>query len=153
VIVALWWIIWAAMQVVNIVSDILSVIPIAVACLCCAWTTPAYQTLKSIPEVHRTAIDRWRYLPNWLWGNPEDGVSGQQAYIWNSGKLVPYMPDADPRWRAFCWNMRNRSSGLKWLFSSKNPRTYLELHVGSHTSKLGFQTYDWAGVNVPVFSP
>jgi hypothetical protein len=60
-------------------------------------------------------IDRWR--SGWMdsiWGNPEDGVSGRYALIWNSTgtERVLYMPAAWDPWRAYCWNQRNSTNML-----------------------------------------
>jgi hypothetical protein len=60
-------------------------------------------------------IDQWK--SNWLqsiYGNPEDGVSGEWALIWNETgtERVLYMPGAWPPWRAYCWNWRNSTNML-----------------------------------------
>lgn len=93
------------------------------ACLLRAWTAADYLSTKPIAEApnHRATVDRW----SWSWLNPwyantEDGVSGQQAYIWNTGgtALVPYVstfPSWVPQWCiAYAWSAwRNGANNLK----------------------------------------
>jgi hypothetical protein len=60
-------------------------------------------------------IDRWRseFLQS-IYGNPEDGVSGEFALIWNSSDTarVGYMPNAWAPWRAYCWSAWRNSTNM-----------------------------------------
>lgn len=57
----------------------------------------------------------WDWLNKWF-GNPEDGVSGQTALIWNGTTLVTYNPDGS-RWKAYVWSAwRNSVDALKYKF-------------------------------------
>lgn len=59
-------------------------------------------------------IDSWKW--GWVqnvYGNFEDGVSGEKALVWVNGVRVPYMPNARASWRALCWNFRNPVHNLK----------------------------------------
>ena len=94
-----------------------------IACVCQLWGPPTFPSIKPYPDgtqtgVHRPLVDEWRW--HWLnawYGNSEDGVSGQQAWVWDSGKLVPYtswFPAWAPKWWiALCWNWRNNANNLK----------------------------------------
>lgn len=102
-------------------------IPLAVAlgfpvllfpCLFHLWTEPTFKSIKPLPN--RALVDEWRWewLNKW-YGNSEDGVSGQQALIWDSsGHLVPYastFPARTPKWVvAYCWSAwRNNANNIK----------------------------------------
>lgn len=57
----------------------------------------------------------WNWLNTWF-GNPEDGVSGMTALVWDLDKLVPYNPSGS-RWKAYCWSAwRNSVDALKYKF-------------------------------------
>lgn len=89
------------------------------ACILHVWTNPITRTTKPLPA--RLYIDRWSW--NWLnawYGNVEDGVSGQQARVWNSTgtALIPYgslypnwMPEAIVAYGWSAW--RNGANNLK----------------------------------------
>lgn len=116
-----------------------------------AWTAPpTFKSIKPWPSgtegqgPSRALVDewRWKWLNKW-YGNSEDGVSGQQAYIWErplapmplQPQLVPYMPapvwaqGVHPSWlkpvyrtyiwlldswRAYAWSAwRNNANNLK----------------------------------------
>lgn len=95
-------------------------------CLFHLWTAPTYPSIKPWPAgtpnagPYRPLVDEWRW--NWLnywYANSEDGVSGQQAWVWSAdGKLVPYastFPAWVPEWAvAYCWSAwRNNANNLK----------------------------------------
>lgn len=96
------------------------------ACIAHAWTEPTYSSIKPYPDVDpgkvgkisRPLVDEWKW--NWLntwYANPEDGVSGQQAYIWDAnGHMVPYASGFRFKakwWVALCWNARNNANNIK----------------------------------------
>lgn len=98
-------------------------------------------------------IDGWSFfLLNTVYGNPEDGVSGQTALVWNrlGSNQIPYKPT---RWAwldAYLWSAwRNSCDNLKYVFADpKGPRVTFEF-IG-RTAKIGWQMEN--GYNVPVFS-
>lgn len=60
-------------------------------------------------------IDAWN--SKWLqsiYGNPEDGVSGQYALINPAGTQIPYRAPFTQwaPWLAYCWNQRNSTNML-----------------------------------------
>jgi hypothetical protein len=93
-------------------------IVLAPACVLQAWTAPNQPSIK--PSLERPTVDRWSW--NWLnawYSNTEDGVSGQQALVWDAnGKLVPYA-SLYPSWTPKCviaygWSAwRNGANNLK----------------------------------------
>ena len=90
-------------------------------------------------------IDCWAWLPlNWVYGNPEDGVSGQCAIIYLNGNASPYMPHASAWWRAYCWSaLRNSCDNLKYVFAwRRGPQAMFLGH------KVGW--WDENGYKVPV---
>lgn len=115
-------------------------------CVRKAWTAD----LKSIKD--QRVIDRWNWKPlNWIWGNPEDGVSGQYALVWDRTGQVPYMPGADPAWRAYCWSAwRNSANMLKYVFAWKNGPLLASFTLFGRTHKLGWQMEN--GYKVPILS-
>lgn len=95
-----------------------------IPCVAHAWTEADYPSIKPDPSgvisrPSRPDVDEWSWkFLNYWYANTEDGVSGQQAYIWNStGQLVPYTslfsPSAPKWWVAYCWNLRNNANNLK----------------------------------------
>lgn len=87
-----------------------------IPCLCGAWTEPNYKSIKPIGD--RVLVDewKWQWLNTW-YANSEDGVSGQQAIVWDdSGHLVPYTSLFTYKakwWVALCWNWRNNANNIK----------------------------------------
>lgn len=90
-----------------------------------AWTAPAYPSTKPWPSgtpnlgPHRPLVDQWSWsLLNAWYANVEDGVSGQQAWVWENGVLVTYastFPSWMPDWAiAIAWSVwRNNANNLK----------------------------------------
>lgn len=71
------WLWFVVVQVGMLVAGILGLVVLILPCLLQAWTADR----KSIKDGRQ--IDRWKLKPlNWIWGNPEDGVSGQTALVW-----------------------------------------------------------------------
>jgi hypothetical protein len=87
-----------------------------IPCALNAWTAPVYPSVKP----GHVAVDQWKWnwLNNW-YANTEDGVSGQQAVVWDSaGHLVPYAstyPSGTPKWVvAYGWSAwRNGANNIK----------------------------------------
>lgn len=72
------------------------------------------------PLEPRPAISRWTWRwMNPIWGNPQEGVSGQEALVRDAqGNQVPYKPGWGPRLRAYFWAaLRNSADGLKYLLA------------------------------------
>lgn len=78
-------------------------------CVFKAWTKPpVFPSVKPYPSgskdgPYRPSVDEWRwsFLNKW-YGNSEDGVSGQQAWIWENGQLVTYV-STFPSWLRWQW--------------------------------------------------
>jgi hypothetical protein len=98
--------------VLNILAMLAGPIVLAVPCLMQAWE-PCVSTAGPYPP---HVIDRWKWKPlNAVYGNPEDGVSGQYALIWDGNKRVPYTAPFTQwaPWQAFCWSVwRNSTNQL-----------------------------------------
>jgi hypothetical protein len=144
----LGWLWWLTVQLIMTVFMVIGWLLLIPFCLAHAWT--AGGLWPSINPTHRM-VDRWSWRPlNWIYGNPEDGVSGLQALVWNStGTLQgPYMPlptlalpvwyDRRARifiwlfdaWRAYCWSgWRNSCDNLKYVFAwSRGPQATILGH-------------------------
>jgi hypothetical protein len=134
------WVWFSFVQLVMGVAALFGLFVLAVACAARWWTLDA----KSIKDGR--PIDRWRFpVPNAIYGNPEDGVSGQTALIMiNPVDAGPYLPGAGVRRRAYRWSaLRNSCDGLKYVFAWKGgPYT----KVGAF--KLGW--HEESGIKVPV---
>jgi hypothetical protein len=97
-------------------AEVLGFLFLWIPCLCNAWTEP---TNASIKPGHGP-VDQWswKFLNPW-YANTEDGVSGQQALVYdNTGHLVPYastFPKWTPKWViAYAWSAwRNGANNLK----------------------------------------
>ena len=96
------------------------------ACLFKAWGDPTFPSIKPWPSgtenvgPYRPKVDEWSIpLLNKWYGNSEDGVSGERAWVWDStNKLVPYystFPAWVPQWaKAYAWSAwRNNANNLK----------------------------------------
>lgn len=117
------------MQKIKIVIAIaLGFVVLLPACLLHAWTDTTYPSIKPClwpgEGDTRPNVDLWRW--NWLnywYANTEDGVSGQNAYIWVNDKPGHYSleryPTTFPKWVpqavvAYCWSAwRNNADNLK----------------------------------------
>jgi hypothetical protein len=86
-------------------------------CLAQAWET-CDSTAGPYPV---RKIDRWKWKPlNAIYGNPEDGVSGQCALVWywdgvdaHSAVQIPYRPGMWAPLRAWLWSAwRNSTNQL-----------------------------------------
>lgn len=88
----------------------LVVLIVGPACVFKAWRFPYAKSIKPIPG--RDFVDGWALPINLIFGNPEDGVSGVDAY--GPDWLGAYNPRGT-RWRAFLWNLRNWAAGYNYL--------------------------------------
>lgn len=145
------WLYFALVQLVGLATGVAGLLVLAPACYLHAWTAPDTLSIKPVPLGRK--VDRWRW--DWLnavWGNPEDGVSGQQALIWIHGKQSPFMPGAKPGWRAYVWSaLRNPSDRMKYRFPWASGPLY-QRRFSVFGRKLQFKA-GWQlenGVKVPV---
>jgi hypothetical protein len=100
------------------IAEVLGFIVLLPACLLHLWTEPNYISIK--PLAGRVLVDEWSLpLLNKWYGNSEDGVSGQQAIVYDdAGHLVPYastFPSWVPKWAiAYAWSAwRNGANNIK----------------------------------------
>ena len=117
---------------------------VGAACYKRAWKlVPGKRSIK--PIIGRKWVDEWRWQwMNLLWGNPEDGVSGGDAFgpSW-SGEYNPALS----RWRAFKWAaLRNWANGynyITWRDSWGTPPLLIKQYtlpiLGTRQLKLGWQ--------------
>lgn len=115
-------------------------------CLARSWRMSPWPSVKD-----KRQIDEWRWEPlNWIYGNPEDGVSGAQAIVWDNGVQEPYMVGAPAWWRAYCWSAwRNSADQLKYFFAWSEGPLY-ERDLGSLVFRIGWQLEN--GQRLPVLS-
>lgn len=137
------WLWFAVVQLISLAASLAGHALLILPCLLHAWEPVS-------ARFDNRVIDRWSWGPlNYVYGNPEDGVSGAQALIWTATGKVPYMPGADPAWRAYCWNARNSANNLKYVFAwADGP-----LKTGTlwgRKYKIGWQLEN--GIKVPVVS-
>jgi hypothetical protein len=140
------WVKFSAVQLLMLFATIVGWLLLIPFCLAQAWTLDA----KSIKDGH--LIDRWSFRPlNWIYGNPEDGVSSQQALVWVAGQLAFYYPLG--AWKplyAYLWSgWRNSADNLKYVFACSSCPLKTGKLLG-RPYKLGWQQEN--GYNVPVIS-
>ena len=136
---------FALVQLICLIATIVGWVLLIPFCLSRAWTADITSIKDGRP------IDRWRWKPlNSIYGNPEDGVSGQTALVWVDGSLTFYRRGAWAPWRAYLWSAwRNSADNLKYVFAwKKGPLVEFSLFGRSH--KLGWQFEN--GAKVPVLS-
>lgn len=134
---------FAVIQLISLAATLFGLILLIPFCLAQAWN-PAESTLWK-----GRVIDCWSWTPlNWVYGNPEDGVSGQTALIWLNGTTQGrYQPDANPAWRAYRWSaLRNSCDNLKYVFAWKGGPFYRR-ETASWFIQLG-----WNSSGFPVIS-
>jgi hypothetical protein len=112
-------------QEVSAVTDYLGWLTGWIPCLLHAWkaTLQTVWAADAPPNLRNRTIDRWTFPPlNWLYANPRDGVSGQDALVQDaSGTYTLYMVNSSAAWRAYCWSFgRNRSNMLVYYFRWEN---------------------------------
>jgi hypothetical protein len=105
-------------------AEILGFLILPIPCIFHLWTEPNTVSSKTIVATNkapaRIYVDewKWKWLNKW-YGNSEDGVSGQQAIVWDdAGHLVPYT-SLYPSWVpksaiAYGWSAwRNGANNIK----------------------------------------
>jgi hypothetical protein len=113
------WIWYVIVQLIMMEFTILGWFLLLPFCLTHAWFRG---TIALVSIKDKRPIDAWKWnLLNYVYANPEDGVSGQCAIIYNNGLPGPYMPNAPAWWRAYCWSAwRNSCDSLKYRFAWGN---------------------------------
>lgn len=149
------WLKFIAIQLVMLLATVVGWFLLIPFCLIQAWSDWDHTPDSSIPLLAKDGrwIDQWSApLLRPIYNNPEDGVSGKAALVWNKEGTakVPYMPGAWAPWRAYCWSAwRNSADNLKYVFADpKGPLVTFKLF--GRTAKIGYQTEN--GHNVPVLS-
>lgn len=153
------WILFALAQLGMLTATLLGYVLLIPFCLAQAWETSPVPSIGQKAWIVRGPVDRWSWgLLNYVYGNPEDGVSGQTALVWGSGtdagRLVPYMPGANAAWRAYCWSAaRNTAGGLKYVFQwrGKLPAPFKQVKLFGFTASFGWKLEN-GSYYVPVFS-
>ena len=139
----LGWIWYISVQLIMLFFTVLGWFLLLPFCLRQAWDGPTRHRLSNKGDGRE--IDTWRWRPlNRIYGNPEDGVSGQCAIIYLNGNASPYMPHASAWWRAYCWSaLRNSCDNLKYVFAWRR---------GPQAMFLGHKVGWWLenGYKVPV---
>lgn len=150
------WLKFIGIQLVMLLATIVGWVLLLPFCVFKRWTTTQWLDgffIYSTSLKDKRTIDHWNsILMNAVYGNPEDGVSGQYALIWNAGgtALGPYAPT---RWvwlNAYLWSAwRNSCDNLKYVFHDPDgPLVTFKLF--GRTMKFGWQPEN--GFNVPVAS-
>ncbi len=113
----LGWLWYITAQLVTAFFEVVGWFLLIPFCLAHAWKPSPYPSIKDGAR----KIDRWSWEPlNAIYGNPDDGVSGQCALIGPTAS-DPYLPKASAAWRAYCWSaLRNSCDQLKYLFAWPN---------------------------------
>jgi hypothetical protein len=137
----LGWVWYVTVQSIMFVAMVVGWLFLWIPCVLHAWKRAAAVSIKD-----GRAIDLWSWFPlNYVYGNPEDGVSGAQALIGDAtGQLVPYLPNATAWRRAYLWSgWRNSCDNLKYVFQWAN---------GPSTTVLGKKIgwWDYYGRRLPV---
>lgn len=138
------WLWFAAVQLISLVATVVGWIVLIPFCLGRLW----------LLDMQAKSIKDGRFIDTWdlpfiqaIYGNPEDGVSGAQALINGS---EPYMPDAWPPLRAYCWSaLRNSCDNLKYVFAWKDG-PFKQWTFFGRPQHAGWQMEN--GFNVPVIS-
>lgn len=133
------WCWFVVVQLIMLVALVLGLLILIYPCVKRAWVQSGQRSIKD-----GRPIDRWRCRPlNWVYGNPEDGVSGQTALVMVNPVIAgPYLPSADDRWRAYRWSaLRNSCDNLKYVFAWRN---------GPYSERLRMGWKEENGVRVPV---
>lgn len=156
------WLRYVMIQIVQLIAMVLGWVFLIPFCLLQAWKSSAQLSIKGDGR----KIDEWKWsLLNYVYGNPEDGVSGQQAVVFVNGQPTHYYSlGTSVAWCAYRWSaLRNSCDALKYRFAyAKGPlKTFTfggwGLKLGSYkvtipdlSFKVGWQPEN--GFNVPVFS-
>ena len=142
------WCWFTVVQLVSALATLLGWVLLIPFCLAQSWGECGRVSIKD-----KRAIDCWNWIPlNQVYGNPEDGVSGQDAVLIGGGR---YMPGAWAPWRAYCWSAwRNSANSLKYVFAwNAGPYKSGRLTVFGKTISYGLGWKRENGhYNVPVLS-
>lgn len=137
------WLWFLIVQLISLAATVVGWLLLIPFCLREAWVP-----VDSIEVGRKT--DRWALKCfNWVYGNPEDGVSGKCALVWNKEGTarVSFMPNAWAPWRAYVWSgWRNSADNLKYVFAWKGGPFYRWAN-----SKFFFQI-GWNPSGFPVLS-
>lgn len=143
------WLKFAAIQLVMLLATVAGWLILLPFCWAHAWR------LGQMPVGSTRWVDVWSWDPlNRVYGNPEDGVSGMLALVWNKEGTArgEYMPsdDVPAWWRAYCWSAwRNSCDALKYVFADPKGPLVTFTFLGRN-GKVGWQMEN--GYNVPVAS-
>ena len=109
--IVLGWVLFVLCQLAMLAAQLVGLVLLIPFCLAQAWTPAVYPSVK----LGHGPVDRWSWGPlNYIYGNPEDGVSGQQAVLIGG---APFAPGVWGPWRAYRWSAwRNSSDNLKYVF-------------------------------------
>lgn len=134
------WLYYATCQLIGaFVLFPLGLLIVGLACYRRAWSFDATPSIKPLP--YRLTVDTWRWTwMNTVYGNPEDGVTGGDAF----GSWVgPYNDVPLSRWRAFQWSgLRNWACGwnyLTWRPWLDPPPLFYRAYGNGHSIELGWQ--------------
>ncbi len=125
-------------QLITLTFMVIGFVVLIIPCLLHAWE------LSPTPSINDgRKIDRWTWsFLNPIWGNPEDGVSGQTALVWINGTTRgPYWPTCpNAALRAYAWSAwRNSCDQLKYRLAVTI--------FGTPAFKLGNRTIGWSKEN------
>lgn len=143
------WLKFAAIQLVMLLATVAGWFILLPFCLARTWTL---STLAGSAKDGRP-IDHWN--AGWLrfcFDNPEDGVSGQTALVWNrlGSNQIPYKPTRWAWLNAYLWSAwRNSCDNLKYVFADPKGPLVTFPFIG-RTARIGWQMEN--GYNVPVLS-
>ena len=119
------WVWYVEVQLIMLLFAGVGLVILWPFCLAHAWRDAVS------PFDKNRRVDCWSWGPlNWVYGNPEDGVSGKYAIVWSNGEQVPYTalpvlqlshPSLYVAWRAYAWSaLRNSCDNLKYWFHWEN---------------------------------
>lgn len=153
-------------QVVSLLATLIGYFILIPICLFHLWTDPVYPGIKTQPA--GIMMDKFSLPINFIYGNPEEGVSGKQALVWSVGVnppvQVPFMPTPSgygkirtwlwDAWRAWNWSAwRNSCDQLKYTFGySKGKLVSKFFTVFGKTFTVGVGWKPENGKMVSVFS-
>jgi hypothetical protein len=141
------WTWLVVVQLIMLVATVVGWFTLWLPAVLRAWTSPYPSTISPTKM-----CDRWTWPINFVYGNPEEGVSGKCAKLIGG---ADYMPGAQDWWRAYLWSAwRNSADNLKYVFAWQNGpfKTWTYTLLGkTRTAKAGWQLEN--GIKVPVLSP
>jgi hypothetical protein len=141
----LGWLWFIVVQFLMLLATVIGWFALIPFCLAHAWEIKG----KSIKDGRPIHSWKWPAL-NWLYGNPEDGVSGITARVWNSTGTAQqnYHPTNSPALNAYLWSAwRNSADNLKYVFAWSNG-PYTEFRLLGRTFRVGWAMEN--GYKVPL---